>query len=1138
MSAVSHPRVATVPFASHWAWLAGGFVVAFAIPFLLADVLELDRDVFYGLYAISVLGLIGLWARSTGYDLGAAVRRRWPLAVGLGAACAGVMALMVVRTEDATTRPDGIELAGAVLWRGVVYGISDGLLLSVFPILVVFAALAGSRLNDRVGGKVVIGAIALLASLAMTAVYHLGYSDFRSDKVARPLAGDVIWSVPTLVTLNPIGAPIAHVGLHVSAVLHSYDTDTFLPPHVSAALPRSVGSGRVAADSRRARLRGRADRARGNGVREQPRRQLDGGGRARRRRHRGGDDARCADAARERQQDLDRCRHPSARTGRPASPQRHRREWLPGLLPYGDRITIAQLLTHTSGLIDNNDMAARPAAFIARVGDPVLRAQLTRVATRARTERAIEYSPKLWIKLASWQPLRSTPGTTFHYSNIGFEILGLIATQAAGQDLPSLYREVIVAPLALESAAYDPQGPISGPHARGYLVAPSTGALTDATDWHGGIGAEGGIVANAAETGRFLSGLMQGEVLDAGWVARMKAGLFWTAPEPGACGNAFGHSGAGAGFKTDVLVSADGKRVAVLLMNGRAGSAGDEQAHRAIWQLYCGGVTGRWRSRPQSPAGRRRRWPSCRRGRTCSPSRLRRSSSSLHAAVDSFIATEPGTAPVTTCFAARRRSPSLRSRPPSIRVFPREAARHSRSCSVRSRSKGKRWPSRMPGQSGPVARTGEGSSCPVGVLLVGSASTLLWHSRKAGRLRYLRRAASRPQPCWRRTGSSSRSRSRFSPPTARVRTSRPPTSGAPTRSYHQNQRRPRPRGLVRAFAERRRGHLVPDPQGKLPQARMLVRHGYGVLLLDARGYDGSEGDPNLFGWAGAGDIDAAVAWLQRRADVTGDRIGGIGFSVGGEMMLQAAASNTGLRAVVSEGAGVRSIREDIIRGPRGWLALPESAVQTAAVAVLERDDSAAIAAGSRPTHLAASAPPRLRRSWWRRRGAERRLLPRRPRPEGGLEDRRSRARWRLPGTSACVRGARHALLRPSAARTEATGLMASPAVTGIDLYWLPLGAGGRSVRVNGKVFEAVAARLERRDRYDLYHSALQVRVPEGRYVIEQAPAWSDGAERGVVAEGSVGPAWRAASASSATRFAAGVTGSSPTSPRRSRAPTG
>ena len=74
----------------------------------------------------------------------------------------------------------------------------------------------------------------------------------------------------------------------------------------------------------------------------------------------------------------------------------------------------------------------------------------------------------------------------------------------------------------------------------------------------------------------------------------------------------------------------------------------------------------------------------------------------------------------------------------------------------------------------------------------------------------------------------------------------------------------------------------------------------------------------------------------------------------------------------------------------------------------------------------------------------------------------------------------------------------------IDLYWLPLGAGGHSVRLNGKVFEWFAARTERRDRRDLYHSALQVYVPEARFVIEQAPAWGEGSRRGAVAEGAVG----------------------------------
>jgi hypothetical protein len=78
----------------------------------------------------------------------------------------------------------------------------------------------------------------------------------------------------------------------------------------------------------------------------------------------------------------------------------------------------------------------------------------------------------------------------------------------------------------------------------------------------------------------------------------------------------------------------------------------------------------------------------------------------------------------------------------------------------------------------------------------------------------------------------------------------------------------------------------------------------------------------------------------------------------------------------------------------------------------------------------------------------------------------------------------------------------------VDLYWLPLGAGGRSVRLNGRIFEAVAAQLEKRPTRDLYHSALEVTVPEGRFVIEMAPAWDrNGASRGVVAEGPVGSRW-------------------------------
>jgi hypothetical protein len=75
----------------------------------------------------------------------------------------------------------------------------------------------------------------------------------------------------------------------------------------------------------------------------------------------------------------------------------------------------------------------------------------------------------------------------------------------------------------------------------------------------------------------------------------------------------------------------------------------------------------------------------------------------------------------------------------------------------------------------------------------------------------------------------------------------------------------------------------------------------------------------------------------------------------------------------------------------------------------------------------------------------------------------------------------------------------------VDLFWLPLGAGGQFVRLNGRMFEAVAARVGRRPARDLYHSALEVHVAEGRFVIEQAPVRDErGDQRGVVAQGPVG----------------------------------
>ena len=246
-------------------------------------------------------------------------------------------------------------------------------------------------------------------------------------------------------------------------------------------------------------------------------------------------------------------------------------------------------------LIDSNDLIRSPAAArrdLARVKDTKLRAEILAISSRIDKHPATTVSPIWWIRWAAWQPLLSTPGTQFHYSNIGYDILGLVATRAGGEPLRVLYRKLIFQPLGLRATAYDPQGPISGPHARGYGIQPD-GKQTDATNWHYGIGASGGIVSDARDTATFLTGLMRGKLLDRKQLIAMEGDNLWRGGEFSGCaGQVYGWSGGGAGYKTDVWVNDGGSRVAVLLLNARHLDTGqpvaDQAAHDAMTSLYCG----------------------------------------------------------------------------------------------------------------------------------------------------------------------------------------------------------------------------------------------------------------------------------------------------------------------------------------------------------------------------------------------------------------------------------------------------------------------------------------------------------------------------------------------------------------------
>ena len=165
--------------------------------------------------------------RSTGLDVRTTLTRHWKLGSLPGRR---PRAQRVQRGGD--PRPDGAYFVSELIWRGGIYGAIDALLLTVLPCLIVYRSLGGRLATWR--RRAAYFAASLVLVITITAVYHLGYSQYRADGVGAPEIGNTIISMPMLLSTNPIGSVADHAAMHISAVAHNYDTEVRLPPPAAA----------------------------------------------------------------------------------------------------------------------------------------------------------------------------------------------------------------------------------------------------------------------------------------------------------------------------------------------------------------------------------------------------------------------------------------------------------------------------------------------------------------------------------------------------------------------------------------------------------------------------------------------------------------------------------------------------------------------------------------------------------------------------------------------------------------------------------------------------------------------------------------------------------------------------------------
>jgi hypothetical protein len=169
------------------------------------------------------------YARWSGMDASAHLRQHWHAGL-LDAIMLSLIIVWGVLRQPASAHPQGWMLVFALVWLGLVYGTLDGLFLTVMPVLAVQQMLEARGRGDDGAARCARMGASMGASLVVTAAYYWGFVEFRGAPIVLPLICNAMITSGYLVTGNAITPLVAHIAMHMAAVLHGMETTVQLPP--------------------------------------------------------------------------------------------------------------------------------------------------------------------------------------------------------------------------------------------------------------------------------------------------------------------------------------------------------------------------------------------------------------------------------------------------------------------------------------------------------------------------------------------------------------------------------------------------------------------------------------------------------------------------------------------------------------------------------------------------------------------------------------------------------------------------------------------------------------------------------------------------------------------------------------------
>ncbi|GGR76487.1 hypothetical protein GCM10010252_13810 [Streptomyces aureoverticillatus] len=250
-------------------------------------------------------------------------------------------------------------------------------------------------------------------------------------------------------------------------------------------------------------------------------------------------------------------------------------KWLPGMVEGnghdGDRITLRQLLNHTSGIHDY-------------AGDPDFVRALS--ATGFFEHRYRTWTPRELVAVAMRHKPYFPPGKGWRYSNTGYLLAGLIIEKATGHPYGDEVRRRVIEPLGLHSTSVPgTDTTVPRPSSRAYskLAEKPDGHTYDVTELNpSAAGASGEMISDAADLNRFYSALLRGRLLPEKQLAEMKRTVAAGGAEAGggryglglmrlelSCGTVvWGHRGGIHGSQSMAVATTDGRHALAFNFNG------------------------------------------------------------------------------------------------------------------------------------------------------------------------------------------------------------------------------------------------------------------------------------------------------------------------------------------------------------------------------------------------------------------------------------------------------------------------------------------------------------------------------------------------------------------------------------------